>query len=101
MLIRFHREALALSADDLARDASVKPVAIKAVESGQGCPLPGRSSASRSPWNSASLSLKRGASPKAVQERLGHSSIDVMGDTYSHVLPGLDRDAADRLGGIL
>lgn len=37
----------------------------------------------------ASLMLKQGVHPKIVQERLGHSSIQVTLDTYSHVTPGL------------
>jgi integrase len=38
--------------------------------------------------------LKRGIHPKIVQERLGHSSIEVTLDTYSHVAPGLQEAAA-------
>lgn len=42
----------------------------------------------------ASLMLKQGVHPKIVQERLGHSSITVTFDTYSHVVPGLQQAAA-------
>lgn len=42
----------------------------------------------------ASLMLKQGIHPKIVQERLGHSSIQVTLDTYSHVAPGLQEAAA-------
>lgn len=35
----------------------------------------------------ASLMLKQGIHPKIVQERLGHSSIQITLDTYSHVAP--------------
>jgi integrase len=42
----------------------------------------------------ASLMLKQGVHPKIVQERLGHSSIAVTLDTYSHVAPGLQEAAA-------
>jgi len=42
----------------------------------------------------ASLMLKQGVHPKIVQERLGHSSITVTFDTYSHVAPGLQEAAA-------
>ena len=38
--------------------------------------------------------LKQGVRPKIVQERLGHSSIQVTLDTYSHVAPGLQEAAA-------
>lgn len=42
----------------------------------------------------ASLMLKQGVHPKIVQERLGHTSIQITLDTYSHVTPGLQEAAA-------
>lgn len=45
----------------------------------------------------ATLLLGEGVHPKVVQERLGHSQISVTLDTYSHVLPTMQRDAANRL----
>jgi integrase len=42
----------------------------------------------------ASLMLKQGVHPKVVQERLGHASIQITLDTYSHVAPGLQEAAA-------
>lgn len=44
----------------------------------------------------ASLMLKQGVHPKIVQERLGHSSIQITLDTYSHVAPRLQQAAAVR-----
>jgi len=44
----------------------------------------------------ASLMLKQGVHPKIVQERLGHASIQITLDTYSHVAPGLQEAAAAR-----
>jgi integrase len=44
----------------------------------------------------ASLLLKQGVHPKVVQERLGHASIQVTLDIYSHVTPGLQEAAAVR-----
>lgn len=44
----------------------------------------------------ASLLLKAGVHPKIVQERLGHSSVQITLDTYSHVTPGLQQAAAER-----
>ena len=44
----------------------------------------------------ASLMLKQGTHPKIVQERLGHASISITLDTYSHVAPGLQEAAATR-----
>jgi hypothetical protein len=45
----------------------------------------------------ATLLLQAGVHPKIVQERLGHSSITVTLDTYSHVVPGLQEMAARRI----
>jgi integrase len=42
-----------------------------------------------------------GVHPKVVQERLGHSQVSVTLDTYGHVAPSLQREAADRLDGLL
>lgn len=42
----------------------------------------------------ATLSLKAGVHPKIVSERLGHSSIAITLDLYSHVTPGISREAA-------
>jgi integrase len=49
----------------------------------------------------ASQLLKQGIHPKIVQERLGHSSISVTLDTYSHVAPGLQRAAAERFDEVM
>ena len=49
----------------------------------------------------ATLLLSEGVHPKVVQERLGHSSIAVTMDVYSHVMPTLQRDAAERLDRLL
>ena len=38
--------------------------------------------------------LKQGVHPKIVQERLGHATIAITLDTYSHVVPGLQEAAA-------
>jgi integrase len=40
------------------------------------------------------LALKAGVHPKAVQERLGHSSISVTMDIYSSVMRSVAREAA-------
>jgi len=49
----------------------------------------------------ATLMLKAGVHPKVVQERLGHASISITLDTYSHVLPGLQEAAAQRFEGLV
>jgi integrase len=45
----------------------------------------------------ASLLLEAGVNPKIVSERLGHHSVAFTLDTYAHVLPGLQGDAAEDL----
>ena len=38
---------------------------------------------------------------KVVHDVLGHSQISMTADLYSHVVPELRRDAADRMGDVL
>lgn len=40
----------------------------------------------------ASLLIHKGVHPKKISERLGHSSIKLMMDTYGHLFEGSDRD---------
>jgi integrase len=49
----------------------------------------------------ASLMLKAGIHPKIVSERLGHSSVAFTLDTYSHVVPSLQEQAAKRFDEML
>jgi hypothetical protein len=42
-----------------------------------------------------SPSLAAGVNPKVVSERLGHSSVAFTLDTYAHVMPGMQPDAAE------
>jgi integrase len=41
--------------------------------------------------------LAAGVHPKIAQERLGHSSIAITMDTYSHAMPNMQADAAARI----
>ncbi len=41
--------------------------------------------------------LLQGVHPKVVSERLGHSKVGITLDTYSHVLPGMQEDAAEKI----
>ena len=41
--------------------------------------------------------LKAGVHPKVVSERLGHASIGIALDTYSHVMPGMQEEAAEKI----
>ncbi|HEY2919048.1 MAG TPA: tyrosine-type recombinase/integrase [Candidatus Binatia bacterium] len=45
----------------------------------------------------ASLLLQRGESPTYVKEQLGHSSIQMTVHVYGHLIPGLNRQAVDKL----
>ncbi|HYD50208.1 MAG TPA: tyrosine-type recombinase/integrase [Terriglobales bacterium] len=45
----------------------------------------------------ATLLLAEGEHPKVVSERLGHASVTLTLDTYSHVLPTMQQEATDRL----
>lgn len=45
----------------------------------------------------ATLMLALGIHPKVVQERLGHGSIRITMDLYSHVLPGMQEEAVKKL----
>jgi integrase len=50
---------------------------------------------------SATLALLAGNHPKVVQERLGHANVSITLDTYSHVLPNLQREAAQKLDSLV
>lgn len=50
---------------------------------------------------SATLGLVNGEHPKVVSERLGHSTINLTMDTYSHVLPEMRKEAADQMERLL
>lgn len=39
--------------------------------------------------------------PKVASERAGHASVRITLDSYSHVLPGLQEDAASRIDDLL
>ncbi|NPV52647.1 MAG: site-specific integrase [Firmicutes bacterium] len=49
----------------------------------------------------ATLLLAGGINPKIVSEMLGHSSVVMTLDTYSHVLPDMQQGAVDRLEAML
>jgi integrase len=52
-------------------------------------------------YTHASLLLLAGVHPKAVSERLGHSSITITLDRYSHLFPTLQQEAAEKLDELL
>ena len=49
----------------------------------------------------ATLGLAAGVPAKVMQERLGHASVQITLDLYSHVVPGMQADAAARIGALL
>lgn len=51
--------------------------------------------------SSATILLVAGVHPKVVQERLGHSSISMTLDVYSHVIPSMQQEAAGKMDDML
>ena len=49
----------------------------------------------------ATLGLGAGINPKVVSEALGHSSVTITLDTYSHVLPNMQDELAVAIANIL
>jgi integrase len=49
----------------------------------------------------ATLALSSGVNPRIVWGRLGHSTVALTLDIYSHVLPQADQDAADRIAALI
>jgi integrase len=49
----------------------------------------------------ATLMLLRGVHPKVVSEMLGHASVTITLNLYSHVLPNMQREAASAMEGVL
>ena len=43
----------------------------------------------------ASILLRAGVHPKVVQQRLGHSTVALTLDTYSHLIPAMEEEAAE------
>jgi integrase len=49
----------------------------------------------------ATLALGVGVHPKIVSERLGHATVAITLDTYSHVSPSMQREAANLVAALL
>ena len=45
----------------------------------------------------ATLALRAGIHPKVVSERLGHATVAITLDTYSHAIPAMQEEAATRI----
>ena len=49
----------------------------------------------------ATLALQAGIHPKVVSERLGHATISITLDTYSHAVPAMQEEAAALIAGLV
>ena len=49
----------------------------------------------------ASQLLKQGVHPKIVSERLGHATVGLTLDTYSHVLPGVQEQTVEQFDAVM
>lgn len=49
----------------------------------------------------ATIALQPGVPVKVVSERLGHSKASITQDVYQHVIPGMQEDAAARIGAVV
>ena len=49
----------------------------------------------------ATLALEAGIHPKIVQERLGHSTVGITLNIYSHTNPTLHAEAAEQIAGLV
>lgn len=49
----------------------------------------------------ATALIQAGVNPRVVQQRLGHSDVNITLNTYTHVLPEMDIDAAGKLDAIM
>jgi integrase len=49
----------------------------------------------------ASLALAAGINPKVISERLGHATVSITLDTYSHAIPALQEEAAELIAGLV
>jgi integrase len=49
----------------------------------------------------ASLAMATGVHPKVVSERLGHASVAFTLDVYSHLVPGMQEEAATQIAALV
>ena len=49
----------------------------------------------------ASLALAAGINPKVVSERLGHATVSITLDTYSHAIPAMQEEAAAKIASLV
>ncbi len=51
--------------------------------------------------SNATALIQAGVNPRVVQQRLGHSDVNVTLNTYTHVLPEMDMEAAEKLDEVI
>ena len=51
--------------------------------------------------SNATALIQAGVNPRVVQQRLGHADVNITLNTYTHVLPDMDMDAAEKLDCIM
>ena len=51
--------------------------------------------------SNATALIQAGVNPRVVQQRLGHADVSVTLNTYTHVLPEMDMEAATKLDNIV
>jgi integrase len=51
--------------------------------------------------SNATALIQAGVNPRVVQQRLGHSDVSITLNTYTHVLPDMDKDAAQKLDDVI
>ena len=51
--------------------------------------------------SNATALIQAGVNPSVVQQRLGHSDVNITLNTYTHVLPEMDKEAAQKLDDIM
>ncbi len=49
----------------------------------------------------ATLALQAGIHPKVVSARLGHATVSITLDTYSHAIPAMQEEAAALIAGLV
>jgi hypothetical protein len=49
----------------------------------------------------ATLALQAGIHPKVASERLGHATVSITLDTYSHAIPAMQEEAAALIAGLV
>jgi hypothetical protein len=81
-----------------------KPIATSSFNTAHWKPAKRQAALDRLRWHdlrhtAVALAIAQGAHPKAIQARLGHSSVQVTLDRYGHLFPELDAAIADGLEG--